>query len=544
MPPVSDSDIADLEAGMATIDLQTQGNQEIHRIRQQDGISIERRDLHHKWMPTAERQQGLKEDSQEYLKTARVDLLHKTIDRHPQYRPWTKYVERHMSSDGTIFPPRPDFFSKAGQPDPLGKSKTLQEAPGSAANLRQEETRQASEFRGNWKKASQSTSSATEIWKTNMENQMQLKITPQGPVTSAIPVRKSPQKSVDSAMTRKGTPPRAVSGTLPVKAIAQKSVSSGMPVKETPQKLVNNAVPVGGTGQKPVSRATPAKETPRKPVLPVKATPEKPVNNAVPIKGTAQKPVNSTIPAKASTEKAVNNALPSTGNPPVRVPPEELLYGSPQMIVRPEWRGVGPPRFSVPPEWIVNGTLQDPVDRVEQHQEYEQYENPQTSVPPEERSPVMFMPPDWRFVESLQLFERLDQFEEKYFNGIPQLYLPFEWRRFLQPGIPQMTVPAEWPVDRTHQDRVNRVNRYERDGTPQINVTPDWLIDPILRDPVDRVDQYQEYGAPQMIVPPERPVNPTVRRALSKVEQHEEKLRARAWKWVRCADGVVRHRLV
>ncbi|KAK5451892.1 hypothetical protein LTS15_007615 [Exophiala xenobiotica] len=514
MPPVSDSDDPDLEAAIATTEQNTQGNQEIHRLRQQDAIPIERRGLRHRFMRTAERQQRLNDDSQEYLKVARLHLLHRTIDRRPGDRRGIRYVESHMSADGTIFPPRPDFFFRVGRPDPYSNSDTPKE-----------QARKAAAFKAKWKKSSRSTSSPVEIWKTTMEDQMQRKITPRFPVARATRVRRARQVSLNGAMIRRGTPPRAVSGAFPVKTTPEKSVDNAMPVntftqelvnsavlvKASPAKPVNNALPYMGTAQPPPNNTLPyiaymqTHQLPMPPQEPLDRSPQMVLPGDRPIvepsrvdepprytaRGTLEGHVNRAMPDRISPERPVNNTLPPMGGPQTRVPPLRRRNGNCQMQPEPLY---GNPQMRVPSEERLNGNQQLRVPREERL-----YGAPQTRVPLEERlygDHQLRLPLEERLYRNY----RMRELEERLY-GDHQLRVPLEERLY---SNPRMGVPLEQMVNGTPQERVNNPPPWPNMGT---RMPAEWRVNEPLQDTgngAERGVQYERYRRPEMREPGRR----------------------------------------
>ncbi|KAK5487316.1 hypothetical protein LTR55_004687 [Exophiala xenobiotica] len=536
MPPVSDSDDPDPKAATATTDQNTQGNQEIDRLRQQDAIPIERRGLRHRFMPTAERQQRLNDDSQVYLKVARLYLLHRTINRRPRDRPGMRYVERHVSADGTIFPPRPEFFFRVGRPDPYSNTDTPEE-----------QARKAAAFKAKWKKSSRSTSSPVEIWKTTMENQMQRKITPRFPVARATRVRRARQVS-NGPMVRRGTPSRAVSRAFPVKTSPEKSeyampanpftrepVNSAVPVKASPEKPVNNALPYMGTAQPPPNNTLPyiaymqTHQLPMPPqepldrssrmVLPgdepiveplqvdepprytARRTLEGHVNRAIPVRASPEGPVNNTLPPEGSLQTRVPPLRRRQGNRQMRVPPlePEPLYENPQMRVPSEERLHGNQQLPVPPE-EPHGTHQPRVPLEERL-----CEDPQLRVRSEERqngNSQTRLPLEERLYQNRRLRELED--EERLRRDQQLRELEDEARLY---SNPRMGVPPERTVTGAPQERVNNPRPWANMGT---RVPAECGVDETLQDTgngVERGVEYEWYRRPQMMEPGPRGVS-------------------------------------
>ncbi|KAK5198194.1 hypothetical protein LTR99_007558 [Exophiala xenobiotica] len=556
MPPVSDSDDPDPKAATATTDQNPQGNQEIHRLRQQDAIPIERRGLRHRFMPTAERQQRLNDDSQVYLKVARLYLLHRTINRRPGGRPGMRYVERHMSADGTIFPPRPEFFFRVGRPDPYSNTDTPEE-----------QARKAAAFKAKWKKSSRSTSSPVEIWKTTMENQMQRKITPRFPVARATRVRRARQVS-NGPMVRRGTPSRAVSRAFPVKTSPEKSkyampvnpftrepVNSAVPVKASPEKPVNNALPYMGTAQPPPNNTLPyiaymqTHQLPMPPqeprdrssrmVLPGDEPIVEPLQVDEPPRYTARRTldghVNRAIPVRASPEGPVNNTLPPEGGLQTRVPPLRRRPGNRQMRVPPlEPEPLSEsPQMRVPSEERLHGNQQLPVPPEEPHGNHQPrvpleerlYEDPQMRVRSEER---LYGDPQLRVrsEERLNGYHRMREPLEERQNGNSQTRLPLEERLYQNRRLreledeerlhrdqqlreledearlhsnPRMGVPPERTVTGAPQERVNNPRPWANMGTrmPAERGVAETLQD--TGNGVERGVEYEWYQRPQMM---------------------------------------------
>lgn len=168
------SDIINLQS--KTFDLHLSQSIVSRPLRQDVGIPIIKRIIFRPHGNTAllEQQKGDSNRHGSHLMKERLYFFHKVLAiRRRQRTKLTGYIERHMSSDGTIFPPRPDFIYRVGAEDPTKQHWTSRVPPraGAAPEWYQGHMRTEREARV-WNKESCSKWSAKLWWMRGVTRRM------------------------------------------------------------------------------------------------------------------------------------------------------------------------------------------------------------------------------------------------------------------------------------------------------------------------------------------------------------------------------------
>lgn len=164
-------DTVDLKA--RTFELAIAQSTSTRHIRQQVGIPISIRAL----LPTSVRLGRLDPRSydpkdQTALRDARYQLVQAARRYHwnvPRIQKPIQQIERHMSPDGTLFPPRPEFFYIVGAQDPTkwhwppGMEAALEACNGTNSRVK---------VIRHWKKEGGSPMAAKMMWRTQVMSKM------------------------------------------------------------------------------------------------------------------------------------------------------------------------------------------------------------------------------------------------------------------------------------------------------------------------------------------------------------------------------------